>query len=53
MQRNRPARWRGAARAVSADERHRMIADAAYFLAEKRGFHGDAALDDWLQAEVE
>jgi hypothetical protein len=27
------------------------IAEAAYFIAESRGFEGDHALDDWLQAE--
>jgi Protein of unknown function (DUF2934) len=30
---------------------HRMIAEAAYYLAEKRGFRGQYALDDWLVAE--
>ncbi len=29
---------------------HRMIAEAAYFIAEKRGFAGDR-LADWLAAE--
>jgi hypothetical protein len=28
-----------------------MIAEAAYFLAEKRGFVGGHSLDDWLAAE--
>jgi hypothetical protein len=32
---------------------HRMIAEAAYFLAEKRGFAGGHSLDDWLAAEQE
>jgi hypothetical protein len=32
-------------------EWHRMIAEAAYFLAEKRGFVGEHSLDDWLAAE--
>jgi hypothetical protein len=32
-------------------EWHRMIAEAAYYLAEKRGFAGEHALDDWLTAE--
>ncbi len=36
----------------TAEERHRMICEQAYFLAEQRGFLGDAALDDWLQAEA-
>jgi hypothetical protein len=30
---------------------HRAIAEAAYYLAEKRGFTGENALDDWLAAE--
>jgi hypothetical protein len=37
--------------AAFANERHRMIAEAAYFHAEKRGFQaGDETLD-WLEAE--
>jgi hypothetical protein len=28
-----------------------MIAEAAYYLAEKRGFPGEHSLDDWLAAE--
>jgi Protein of unknown function (DUF2934) len=32
-------------------EWHRMIAEAAYYLAQKRGFLGQGALDDWLEAE--
>lgn len=38
---------------ISDDERYAMIAEAAYLLAEQRGFGGDAALDDWLRAEAE
>ena len=30
---------------------HRMIAEAAYFIAEKRRFVGQHSLDDWLAAE--
>jgi hypothetical protein len=30
-----------------------MIAEAAYYLAQKRGFSGENALDDWLAAEQE
>ena len=30
-----------------------MIAVAAYYLAEKRGFAGDCADADWMTAEVE
>jgi hypothetical protein len=32
-------------------EWHRMISEAAYYLAEKRGFAPGHALDDWLRAE--
>ena len=38
---------------VSAQERHCMIAETAYLLAEQRGFQGDSALADWLQAETD
>jgi hypothetical protein len=30
---------------------HRMVSEAAYFLAEKRGFEPGRTLDDWLEAE--
>ena len=30
---------------------HRMIAEAAYFRAQHRGFEGDHRLEDWLAAE--
>lgn len=32
-------------------DRKRMVSEAAYFLAEKRGFLSGHDLDDWLQAE--
>jgi hypothetical protein len=38
--------------AVTPEERRRMIAEAAYYRAEKRGFKGDA-MTDWLEAEEE
>ena len=34
-------------------EWHRMISEAAYFLAEKRGFVPGLALSDWLEAELQ
>lgn len=40
-------------RIISADERQRMIAEAAYFRALERGFTGGNPLDDWLIAERE
>ena len=36
---------------ISCDERHGMIAMAAYYLAEKRCFAGRYQLHDWLEAE--
>lgn len=38
---------------ISADQRLGMIAEAAYFKAEKRGFCGGNPTDDWLTAESE
>jgi hypothetical protein len=35
-----------------AQERTRRIAEAAYFIAERRGFAPGAELADWLQAEA-
>ncbi|NTV96468.1 MAG: DUF2934 domain-containing protein [Thiobacillus sp.] len=35
------------------DRRQQMIAVAAYYLAEKRGFAGDGADQDWMAAEAE
>jgi len=36
-------------------DRREMIATAAYYRAEKRGFKGDEAdaMEDWLEAEME
>lgn len=36
---------------ATTDERSEMIAVAAYYLAEHRGFTAGRATDDWLQAE--
>lgn len=36
---------------VTEEERQHMIAVAAYYLAEQRGFPGGGALDDWIAAE--
>ena len=38
---------------VSQEERWRMVAEAAYLRAEKRGFSGGNPTDDWLEAEAE
>ena len=39
--------------AVNPDERHRMIALAAYYRAEQRGFVNGDPVQDWLLAEAE
>lgn len=39
--------------AISSQDRRRMIAEAAYFHAERRGFEGGNADQDWYQAERE
>ena len=36
---------------VRPEERHRMIAETAYFLAQERGFHGGDPVSDWIEAE--
>ncbi|WP_129781982.1 DUF2934 domain-containing protein [Peristeroidobacter soli] len=46
----RMAASEAASRAV---ERHQMIATAAYFRAQERGFEPGHELEDWLAAETE
>jgi hypothetical protein len=41
------------AAAVSAEDRRRMIAEAAYYRALDRNFEGGDPVDDWLVAEHE
>lgn len=38
---------------ATPEERYRMIEEAAYFRAEKRGFLGGDVAQDWIQAEAE
>ena len=38
---------------LTAEERQRFVSEAAYFIAERRGFAADSHVDDWLQAESE
>lgn len=37
---------------ISPDERSQMIAEAAYYRAEQRGFNPEGQVEDWLQAEA-
>ncbi len=39
--------------AITPEERQRLIAQAAYFRAERRGFTGGSPDRDWLEAEAE
>ena len=38
---------------ISPEERQRLVARAAYFRAEKRGFVPGFELQDWVEAEAE
>jgi hypothetical protein len=40
-------------KARAGEDRYRMIAEAAYFRAESRGFVAGSELQDWLAAEIE
>ncbi len=43
----------GSSPALSTQERERLVARAAYFRAEKRGFAPGCELQDWIEAEAE
>lgn len=43
----------GSQTSISPQERYRMVAEAAYFRAERRGFTGGDPIKDWLEAEAE
>ncbi|MBK6632083.1 MAG: DUF2934 domain-containing protein [Betaproteobacteria bacterium] len=49
----RPRRKAAQAGPVKPEERMRLIAEAAYYKAEKRYFTGGGELDDWIEAEAE
>jgi hypothetical protein len=38
---------------LTAEQRYRAIAEAAYYKAESRGFQGGDAARDWREAEAE
>ena len=38
---------------ISAQERQMLVAQAAYFRAERRGFAPGGELQDWVEAEAE
>ena len=43
----------GSTPTLNRQERDRLIAQAAYFRAEKRGFAPGCELQDWVEAEAE
>jgi hypothetical protein len=43
----------GSGPSISAQERQMLVARAAYFRAEKRGFAPGGELQDWVEAETE
>ena len=52
----KPLRSRAApanSRPVTPEERHHLIAEVAYFIAERRGFAPGSELEDWFRAEEE
>lgn len=49
--RGRPRKSEAGRKAEADLPRERQIAEAAYYLAEKRGFEPGHELDDWLEAE--
>jgi hypothetical protein len=38
---------------MPAADRFQLIAEAAYFIAERRGFAPGSEIEDWFQAEAE
>jgi hypothetical protein len=38
---------------IAGEDRRRLIAEAAYFRAEQRGFVPGQEFEDWLAAEIE
>ena len=38
---------------VDADQKHQMVSEAAYYIAEKRGFTNGDPVDDWIEAETQ
>ena len=53
LPRKRPSRKSATASAIKPDELRHLIQVAAYYISERRGFHGGSAHEDWLQAEQE
>jgi hypothetical protein len=50
---SKPAPLPAPGRILDPDARQMMIAEAAYYLAEKRGFVPGGELQDWIDAEAQ
>lgn len=49
-----PAPFNGNARAeISPDELRKLVSEAAYYRAKRRGFKPGHEVEDWVQAEAE
>lgn len=44
---------KGRAASITPEQRRCYVEVAAYYIAERRGFDGGAAMDDWVMAEAE
>jgi len=49
----KPAARKARRKAPTPEQRYRLIAEAAFLKAERRGFEGGDTLQDWLEAEQE
>jgi hypothetical protein len=38
---------------ITSEEYYKLVAEAAYYIAEQRGFAAGHDVEDWLQAEAE
>ena len=48
----KPAKAKLISTGITPDQRSHMIAEAAYYRAEQRGFNPEGQVDDWLEAEA-
>jgi len=49
----KPTAGKARRRVLTPEQRYRLIAEAAFLKAERRGFEGGDPLRDWLEAEKE
>ena len=48
-----PKHEQAASTVITSQQRKQMINEAAYYIAQSRGFIGGNPMDDWLKAEAE